>query len=678
MRLAQDLGRKLGRLESDAASLAAVRRSALGSGAAAPPRFLVRVDEFPHYLAWDEPQRFGTARFRRFNEIMHGAGLAYLIAVLPRVSRAPLDPRAVGTRPLEDDELTMLATLREQGVAFALHGRDHRTRFASPRRHSELCGLDEAATAALLDRALTELESSAGLRPDVFVAPYNRFDEAQWAAARAALRCRRRVARNRSDISAFNVRLSGVTARSICPPMPRSMAARRTSSRQPSARSSRPPGCGRQSSCTGGGRRTPAGASSSSSAALIAPYAADWQELPRGRRAQPVSEAADDRRAALTRFARVARRARLADDPRRLRGGRARAARDVPAGRAVHVRLRPRPVAAADHRPPRPHLVPQPHPGRHAQLPQAAAADEPGVRVVRPFRLRPRAVQQPRERQERPHAGVGTLHVCYCHTPMRYAWEPQFLEGEDIGRVTKRLLPAAACVSAPQGSRGATRPDVFVANSANVAERIMRFYGREAEVVHPPVDVEHFLALPRAPEGFYLVLRPGRPLQAGRTSPCGVRRARPQAQGRRRRDAGSRRLRAVAGDRRRAARQGLRRRARRAAQRRACAAVPGRGGLRDRAGRGAGRRCAGDRLRRRRSARVRARRAAPACCSTSRRPRASQRRSSASSASTLDPELARENARRFGRERFRAEMADVIARAADARFGAADRPRRAP
>lgn len=181
VRLAQDLGRKLGRLESDAASLAAVRRSALGSGAAAPPRFLVRVDEFPHYLAWDEPQRFGTARFRHFNEIMHGAGLAYLIAVLPRVSRAPLDPRAVGTRPLEDDELTMLATLREQGVAFALHGHDHRTRFASPRRHSELCGLDEAATSALLDRALTELESSAGLRPDVFVAPYNRFDEAQWA-----------------------------------------------------------------------------------------------------------------------------------------------------------------------------------------------------------------------------------------------------------------------------------------------------------------------------------------------------------------------------------------------------------------------------------------------------------------------------------------------------------------
>jgi glycosyltransferase involved in cell wall biosynthesis len=45
---------------------------------------------------------------------------------------------------------------------------------------------------------------------------------------------------------------------------------------------------------------------------------------------------------------------------------------------------------------------------------------------------------------------------------------------------------------------------VFVANSRHVADRISRFYGRSAEIVHPPVDVEHFLALARAPEDFYL------------------------------------------------------------------------------------------------------------------------------------------------------------------------------
>ena len=45
---------------------------------------------------------------------------------------------------------------------------------------------------------------------------------------------------------------------------------------------------------------------------------------------------------------------------------------------------------------------------------------------------------------------------------------------------------------------------MFVANSAHVAERIERFYGRSAEIVNPPVDVEHFLGLEREPGDFYL------------------------------------------------------------------------------------------------------------------------------------------------------------------------------
>ena len=46
----------------------------------------MRVDEFPHYMAWDDPEGFGTARYERFHEIMAGAGVPYLVAVL-RVSR---------------------------------------------------------------------------------------------------------------------------------------------------------------------------------------------------------------------------------------------------------------------------------------------------------------------------------------------------------------------------------------------------------------------------------------------------------------------------------------------------------------------------------------------------------------------------------------------------------------
>ncbi len=208
VRLAQQLAYKLGRLDYErhvVAPLLASRRSSPGERDCAPPRFLVRVDEFPHYRAWDDPARFGTARFERFHEIMSQAGVPYLVAVLPRVSHDPLTPvqeergasqdgapraRAGDSRPLQDDELAMLARLKGDGVSFALHGLTHRTRFASPRRHSELCGLSMRETAELLDAGLAAL-AQAGISTDVFVPPYNRFDAAQIAplAERFAVVC---------------------------------------------------------------------------------------------------------------------------------------------------------------------------------------------------------------------------------------------------------------------------------------------------------------------------------------------------------------------------------------------------------------------------------------------------------------------------------------------------------
>lgn len=99
-----------------------------------------------------------------------------------------------------------------------------------------------------------------------------------------------------------------------------------------------------------------------------------------------------------------------------------------------------------------------------------------------------------------------TLHVCYCHTPMRYAWEPDFLDGEEIGPLLRHLLPPILARMRSNDLRGASRPDVMVANSAHVASRIGRFYERESRVVHPPVDVEAFLTVPRTPSDYYLVL----------------------------------------------------------------------------------------------------------------------------------------------------------------------------
>jgi hypothetical protein len=182
-RFLQRVEGKLGRLDYEravAAPLVAARRAALGAEAQAPPRFLVRVDEFPHYLAWDDPAGHGTESYLRFHEVMAGAGVPYLVAVLPRVSHDTLNPQGRRWRALQDDERGLLGELPGDAVSFGLHGLDHRTRHSSPRRHSELCGLNPAATEVLLDEGLAELVP-LGISPRVFVAPYNRFDAGQYA-----------------------------------------------------------------------------------------------------------------------------------------------------------------------------------------------------------------------------------------------------------------------------------------------------------------------------------------------------------------------------------------------------------------------------------------------------------------------------------------------------------------
>jgi glycosyltransferase involved in cell wall biosynthesis len=86
----------------------------------------------------------------------------------------------------------------------------------------------------------------------------------------------------------------------------------------------------------------------------------------------------------------------------------------------------------------------------------------------------------------------GARHLCYCHTPMRYAWDQEhayFPRRRGIGArvrgITLSALRAWDAASAP-------RVDRFVANSRFVAERIRRFYGRESEVLAPPVDTRFF------------------------------------------------------------------------------------------------------------------------------------------------------------------------------------------
>ena len=75
--------------------------------------------------------------------------------------------------------------------------------------------------------------------------------------------------------------------------------------------------------------------------------------------------------------------------------------------------------------------------------------------------------------------------VCYCHTPIRWAW----LAGED--RRSAALAPLLGWLRR-RDLEASRRPDCYVANSQAVRDRIRRLYGRESVVVHPPVDVQEF------------------------------------------------------------------------------------------------------------------------------------------------------------------------------------------
>ena len=100
----------------------------------------------------------------------------------------------------------------------------------------------------------------------------------------------------------------------------------------------------------------------------------------------------------------------------------------------------------------------------------------------------------------------GALHVCYCFTPMRYVWD---LYGDYFGPgaspAARLVMPALAAWLRRWDRRTAAGVHHFVAISRFVADRIRRAYGREADVIYPPVDVSRF-RIDEAPGEYYLVV----------------------------------------------------------------------------------------------------------------------------------------------------------------------------
>lgn len=84
------------------------------------------------------------------------------------------------------------------------------------------------------------------------------------------------------------------------------------------------------------------------------------------------------------------------------------------------------------------------------------------------------------------------VHVCYCHSPMRYIWDQYHDYRRNAGWLVRQLFPLVAHYLRQWDRLSADRVDSFVANSAFVASRIRKYYRREARVVHPPVNVQAF------------------------------------------------------------------------------------------------------------------------------------------------------------------------------------------
>jgi len=95
------------------------------------------------------------------------------------------------------------------------------------------------------------------------------------------------------------------------------------------------------------------------------------------------------------------------------------------------------------------------------------------------------------------------LHVCYCHSPMRYIWDlyPDYLKGK--GFVTKNIMKLAFHYLRIWDVTSAARVDYFIANSNYVASRIKKYYRRESEVIYPPVEVER-IAVSQKSGDYYL------------------------------------------------------------------------------------------------------------------------------------------------------------------------------
>ena len=108
--------------------------------------------------------------------------------------------------------------------------------------------------------------------------------------------------------------------------------------------------------------------------------------------------------------------------------------------------------------------------------------------------------------------GPSTLHISYIHTPTRYYWSDyqRYADSPGFGRLNRLvrpLLPIAISRRRLWDFAAAQRPDVLIANSANVAGRIHKYYRRSSTVIYPPIDLDRFRPGREVPRGFVAASR---------------------------------------------------------------------------------------------------------------------------------------------------------------------------
>ena len=105
-------------------------------------------------------------------------------------------------------------------------------------------------------------------------------------------------------------------------------------------------------------------------------------------------------------------------------------------------------------------------------------------------------------------APVGARHICYCYTPMRYAWEQfeEYFGAARVGRVKAAIYRPALAALARWDRATAGRPHAYIADSRHVASRIRRYYNRAATVVYPPVNTAFFHPDSTMPGDYALVV----------------------------------------------------------------------------------------------------------------------------------------------------------------------------